>query len=430
LPIEQPGGGRDSSACDFHPPLARVLCSTLIRDQVVQGRPPRQKRPLAPVGMMPGLHQAPLPGAGLRGLRAQGARPRPLRSGEHRLPARLLLLPPAPSPLPLGPPRPVGPVLGQGAAPLAQRTPPPALTLPCAVPPGGELRAECRAHRRRERRAFSGELGERVAETVAEAHARPEAPPTLGGDVAASGAAPFAPRRGLLGERRAWQRPLRLGQSRGTGLCGVAERPEHTAPANGGHRALVGATAAVLLVSQERRGQRKPTPAQHGHQAVGAHGAKQALERHRREVIEHRAQCSTEATGGGPPRSTGPGWSPRALPPDAVGQDGAYRVARGALDPPEGAPTPAGASVRGVTRQAPAAAPARLVRELQAQGAKNSEAPRAKRLAMSKQTTGGGLSLESAGDRAMGSCPFARLSPVSPLVSGLGRYVATMGGTS
>ena len=52
LQVEHPICGGDAPAFHFYPTVARVLGSTLIRDQVVQVGEPRQKRPLAPSGMM------------------------------------------------------------------------------------------------------------------------------------------------------------------------------------------------------------------------------------------------------------------------------------------------------------------------------------------------------------------------------------------
>jgi hypothetical protein len=50
LQVEHPICGGDASAFYFHPTVARVLGSTLIRDEVVQVGEPRQKRPWLPWG--------------------------------------------------------------------------------------------------------------------------------------------------------------------------------------------------------------------------------------------------------------------------------------------------------------------------------------------------------------------------------------------
>src|SRR5215510_11791047 len=68
LQVEHPICGGDASAFHFHPTVARVLGSTLIRYQVVQVGEPRQKRLLAPVGMMKGFHHEQLPVKGVVGL--------------------------------------------------------------------------------------------------------------------------------------------------------------------------------------------------------------------------------------------------------------------------------------------------------------------------------------------------------------------------
>ena len=68
LQVEHPICGRDASAFHFHPTVARVLGSTLIRYQVVQVGEPRQKRLLAPVGMMKGFHHEQLLVKGVVGL--------------------------------------------------------------------------------------------------------------------------------------------------------------------------------------------------------------------------------------------------------------------------------------------------------------------------------------------------------------------------
>jgi hypothetical protein len=56
LQVEHPICGGDAPAFHFDPALARVLGSTLIRDQVIEVGEPRQKRPLAPSGMMQAFH--------------------------------------------------------------------------------------------------------------------------------------------------------------------------------------------------------------------------------------------------------------------------------------------------------------------------------------------------------------------------------------
>src|SRR5262249_53736918 len=61
LQVEEPVACRDGSSFHFHATLARVPSPTLIRDQVVQVGQPREKRLLAPLGMMEGFHGGPFP---------------------------------------------------------------------------------------------------------------------------------------------------------------------------------------------------------------------------------------------------------------------------------------------------------------------------------------------------------------------------------
>ena len=55
----------------------------------------------------------------------------------------------------------------------------------------------------------------------------------------------------------------------------------------------------MLFVSQEIDGQWQPTPGQDGHQTVVAERTDEAVERHRRDVADHRAPFQTEAAMGG-----------------------------------------------------------------------------------------------------------------------------------
>jgi hypothetical protein len=71
-------------------------CTGLIGDQVVQVGEPRQKRLLTAAWMVKRFHHEQLPVDGIMGLIQQGTRHGHLRIGEHCIPARLLLLHPAP----------------------------------------------------------------------------------------------------------------------------------------------------------------------------------------------------------------------------------------------------------------------------------------------------------------------------------------------
>src|SRR5438105_15503262 len=72
-----------------------MLGASLIRDQVVEVRQPRQKRLLAAVWVMEAFHGEQLPLKGVMGLIEQSAGCRHLRVGEDGIPARLLGLKPA-----------------------------------------------------------------------------------------------------------------------------------------------------------------------------------------------------------------------------------------------------------------------------------------------------------------------------------------------
>src|SRR5215813_4275418 len=68
LEIEHPVCGGQSPAFQFHPTLARVQGSALVRDQVVQVRQAGEKRCLTPTEMMEALHHEQLPLEGVVGL--------------------------------------------------------------------------------------------------------------------------------------------------------------------------------------------------------------------------------------------------------------------------------------------------------------------------------------------------------------------------
>ena len=61
----------------------------------------------------------------------------------------------------------------------------------------------------------------------------------------------------------------------------------------------------MLFVGHEIDGQRQPTPGQGRHQAVTAERTDQAIERHRRDIVEDSTQLQTEAAVGGQQRITG-----------------------------------------------------------------------------------------------------------------------------
>ena len=208
LEIEEPVSCRDSSAFHFHTTLPGMLGPTLIRDEVVQMGEPREKRLLAPTWMMEALHREQFPLDGVMGLIQQRAGHGHLGVCEDRIPARLLLLEPAPDTLAVGVPRAVCHVVGKVAEPLAQRKHPQAFALACPVQQGVELGAQGLAHRRRDRHQFGGQLIERVAETVAEACSREQRPHTARRAVKAIGQDAADPIRRLLLERRLLKRSI------------------------------------------------------------------------------------------------------------------------------------------------------------------------------------------------------------------------------
>ena len=93
---------RESPAFHFHATLTRMLRSTLIRDEVVQVRQPRQKRLLTPWGMMEAFHGEQFPLDGIMRLIQQGAGDWHLRVCEYCIPPRLLVLKPAPHAFAIG----------------------------------------------------------------------------------------------------------------------------------------------------------------------------------------------------------------------------------------------------------------------------------------------------------------------------------------
>src|SRR5919198_6148744 len=95
LEVQQPVSCWDYSSLDFHPALPRMLGATLIGDQVVQVGEPREKRLLAPVGMMEVFHHEQLAVEGVMGLIQQGAGHRHPGVFQHRIPAGFLLVKPA-----------------------------------------------------------------------------------------------------------------------------------------------------------------------------------------------------------------------------------------------------------------------------------------------------------------------------------------------
>src|SRR5262249_42965403 len=68
LQVEEPVACRGCSSFHFHSTLARVLRPALIGDEVVQVGESREKRLLAPFGVMEAFHREQLPLDGIMGL--------------------------------------------------------------------------------------------------------------------------------------------------------------------------------------------------------------------------------------------------------------------------------------------------------------------------------------------------------------------------
>ena len=115
-----------------------MLGATLIRDEVVHVGEPREKRLLAPAWMVKPFHREQFPLDGVMGLIQQDTGHRHLRIFEHRIPARFLLLNPAPHARAIGRPSRGGDVIGKVAQPLAQRKYAQALALSGPVSEGVE----------------------------------------------------------------------------------------------------------------------------------------------------------------------------------------------------------------------------------------------------------------------------------------------------
>src|SRR5262252_8756086 len=254
-----------------------------------------------------------------------------------------------------------------------------------------------------------------MAEAVAQTHPWKERPHALGRAVKAIGEDPFDPVRRLLLGGRTLKGPIGLGESCRAGLFRVAQMPEHTAADNRREIPLGGETAAVLLIGQKIDRQRQPTAGQHGHETVVATRTDEAVERHRRDMIEHGAQLQTEAAVRGQQGIPGHLWTHLAVAQDKMRQDGEHRTTRGALDPPDGDATQADTGIMRVARQAPTAVTGRLVKALKAEGEEEREYAFNKGLAVAKQLKVGRFVSKIDGDSPVFTGPFGGCAHVSPL---------------
>src|SRR5882724_4456811 len=102
LDIEEPVACRDSPAFHLHPTLPGMLGPPLIWDQVVQVRQAREKRLLAATWVMKAFHGEQFPLDGVMRLIQERAGHWHPGVCEDRIPARLLVLEPAPDALSIG----------------------------------------------------------------------------------------------------------------------------------------------------------------------------------------------------------------------------------------------------------------------------------------------------------------------------------------
>jgi hypothetical protein len=190
-----------------------------------------------------------------------------------------------------------------------------------------------------------------------------------------------------------------LGQRRRTGLLGVPEVPEHAAADNRGQVRFGGETMGVLFIGQEIDRESEPTSGEHRDQPLVTQGAYQAIERHRREMVENCAPLQTEAPVGGQQRITGHCGPHLAVTQDEMRQDREHRLARRTLDAPDRESAQPDTDVVRVACQAAAAGTSRLVFQLKAKRQEEGEYKLEKRLAITKQLKVGGFVLEIDGDR-------------------------------
>ena len=138
----------------------------------------------------------------------------------------------------------------------------------------------------------------------------------------------------------------------------------------------------MLFIGQEIGGQGQPTPREHRHQTLVAERTDQAIEGHRRDMADHRAQFQTEAAVRGQQGITGHLRAHLAIAQDEVREDREHRFAPCTLDAPDGETTQPDTDIMGVAGQTPAAATGRLVCELKAKGQEKGEDELDKRLAI------------------------------------------------
>jgi hypothetical protein len=253
-----------------------------------------------------------------------------------------------------------------------------------------------------------------MAQAVAQARSREEHPHALSGAVEALDKDPLNPIRWFLLGGGTLQHPIGLGQGCGTSFLGVASIPDHTTTDDRGKGHFRCQTTAVFFISQDVRGQGQATLGQYRHHTVVAQGAPQTIESHRRDRIE---DCTERHTQASMRRQEGVASALRAhlaRAQDEVGEDRAYRFARGALDPPDGETTQPETDRMGVACETPASTTGRFGGELKAQREQKGKDTLDTRLAIGKQTQVGAFVLKINGDGAILPYLFACVSHVSP----------------
>src|SRR5262245_33438681 len=111
-----------------------------------------------------------------------------------------------------------------------------------------------------------------MAETVTEACSRKQRPHTLDGTVKAIREDAPDPIGRLLLDCRALKHAIGLGQGRRTGVLRVAQMPDDAATDDRGEVYVLCQAVAVFFIREEIRGQRQPTPGQHGDQTLLTEG--------------------------------------------------------------------------------------------------------------------------------------------------------------
>ena len=132
-------------------------------------------------------------------------------------------------------------------------------------------------------------------------------------------------------------------------------------------------------------------------------------------MANHRTQLQTQPAMRRQQGIAGHLWTHLAVTQDEMRQDGEHGFARRALDTPDSDPAQADTDIMGVAGQAPAAATARLMGELKAQGQEESHNEFDKRLAVAQQLKVGRFVLKIDGDGPVFSRRFGRCAHVSPL---------------